>query len=84
VLEAVEIRHRLTHISPMREFERALSDESAQVYTIRLPEVEKIIDSCIGLVRKLEKLIHPEPRRLHLHWLYDRTPDGMFPDAVFD
>jgi len=82
ILEALEIRHSLTHISPKREFERIASNEGARFYTVRPSDVEKIVDSYIGFIRKLENLVHGET--LRLHWLHDRRPDGMFPDAVFD
>lgn len=82
ILDAVEVRHRITHISPKREFERANVDEQTQVYSVQLKDVERIIDSCIDLVRRIDRLVKGET--LRLHWLYNRTHDGTFPEKAFD
>jgi hypothetical protein len=83
VVEHAKImRDRFTHVSPKREFEHAKTLEQIEVYEISLPDVKQTVDSCIGLVRKVEKEIYGDARRLF--WLHDRSPDGAFPDKVFD
>ncbi len=82
ILEALEVRHRLTHISPKREFERVAADHEAHFYIVNSSEVENIVDSCIAFVREIDNLLHS--KSLSLHWLHDRMPDGTFPNVAFD
>lgn len=41
----------------------------------------KAVDNVIKLMRKIDKVIATDPRRLF--WLRDRNQDGFFPDIVF-
>ena len=81
VTTAKDFRDAVVHASasldPLKDYPRK------ETFFISLDQgdVEKIIDTAVGLVRRIEVLLHGEG----LVWLKDRDPaTGYFPDSVFE
>jgi len=53
------------------------------VHGLEFSAVERIVDSTIRLVRKIEVVVFGSDERLR-PWLFDRSADGSFPPEVFD
>ena len=83
VVERTKImRDRFTHTSPGRELKVALSSDGPSFHEVPFTEMAHAVDSCIELVKKIEKTIYGNT--LRLPWLHERPADGVFPAKVFE
>ena len=82
-LEAVAlIRNPLAHPSPHLNPRSGTPEKELAIFNIRVETVRDAVDSAIGLVRKLDILIHAHSQVSV--WLFDRAPSGIFPPETFD
>jgi hypothetical protein len=80
---AKQLRDAIVHASPaINPVSMELVKQRA-IYGIEFSTVERIVDSTVRLVRKIEGVIFPSDERLR-PWLHDRGGDGLFPAAAFD
>jgi hypothetical protein len=61
--------------------ETLIPEKEAILFNIDFQMTENFVDSAISLVRKIEESVFGHNKRLP--WLYDRQPDGFFPEEVF-
>jgi hypothetical protein len=75
------IRDSTMHPAPRKRSQILGPDKEQEVFIVDFGEVERAVDSAVGLVRKIERVIRGNDHRLF--WLFDRGPDGLFPAEAF-
>jgi len=81
VNNAKDIRDAIVHASPKPNMKTLVPEKEHILLNIKFKITERIVDNAISLVKKLEESIFGHTKRLY--WLYDRKPDGAFPEDVF-
>jgi len=71
------IRDSIVHPSSIHGF----GFKEKEIFKLEIQDVEKIIDSSIKLVKKIEELIHGNSNRIQ--WLFERHENGFFHEEVF-
>lgn len=79
---AKELRDALVHPSPSVELGQWITAKEHMLSRLRFEDAEEIVDSAVGLTRKLENLVHGSEERLF--WLHDRVRSGQFPASAFE
>lgn len=77
-----EIRDALVHQSPWPDARTGNLQKTHVLVTLGEREVAEVVDNAIGLIRKIEIAVRGND--IQLFWLFDRGPDGFFPESVFD
>jgi hypothetical protein len=77
---AKTLRDSVVHASPRPDPHTFEPEKESNLFNPDFHELERIVDSAIALVRKIEISIHGDDRRLF--WLYERGADGFFPRDV--
>jgi len=75
------LRDAIVHPAPGPDIDALEPGSEKEFFNLDFSEVERIVDSAIALVRKIEKTIGRSERRLF--WLFDRASNGLFADEVF-
>jgi hypothetical protein len=82
VTKAKQLRDSIVHASPISSPESLLPEKEEAVYSLRFADVEETVDNAIGLVSKIEAVVHGNLE--FVTWLRRRGPDGLFSEEVFD
>jgi hypothetical protein len=75
------IRDAIAHPSPAFDLETLEAEKERIVFGLTLQQAEEVLDASVALVKRLEHAICGDVRRLS--WLYERGPNGLFPDETF-
>lgn len=75
------IRDAIAHPSPALDPKTMEPEKERTVLGLDVPQTETVVDGAVALVRRLEETIHGSLKQVL--WLYDRTAEGVFPDAAF-
>jgi len=76
--KAKAIRDSIVHPSSIH----GLGFKEEEIFKLGIGEVEKIIDTSIQLVKRIELLIHGNNNN-RIRWIYERDKNGFFPEEVF-
>ncbi|OFW27798.1 MAG: hypothetical protein A3H27_09385 [Acidobacteria bacterium RIFCSPLOWO2_02_FULL_59_13] len=77
-----KVRDSIVHPSGWPNPNTGEFEKTHVLLNLEWEEVERVVDSAIGLVRKIEKAL--KGTDAGLNWLHNRGTDGFFPEAVFD
>jgi hypothetical protein len=75
------LRDAIVHPTPGPDLESFEPGNEKEFFALNFSEVERIVDCAVVLVRRIERTIKGDEHRLF--WLYDRSPNGVFPETVF-
>jgi hypothetical protein len=76
--KAKAIRDSIVHPSSIH----GLGFKEEEIFKLEIGEVEKIIDTSIKLVNRIEVLIYGNNND-RIRWIYERDKNGFFPEEVF-
>ncbi len=83
VREAKLTRDAIVHASPAPDPKTLDLEKYLAVDLANISEAERVVDSAISLVRKLDIAVHGSDERVSV-WLHDRDKDGYFSHGIFD
>ena len=75
------LRDAIVHPSPGPNLTSFEPGKEKELFHTDFAEVERIVDTAIALVRKIERTVRGDERRIS--WLKDRSATGLFSDEVF-